>query len=690
MLNPKDYRPRLDGQGAIDLERRARLRAIDSVTDSANFPADIVPSNKEEQAFAQALPTSFTKGLHHSLMGTVARADYEVFVQRLGQPPAPGSMAGFDVPIGPAPVPPTPGDVPRFFHNTRRDSAQPFQTPALRLWESPWAGLMTDLQGPAPAGIAQPPAPALGGSELTAEMAEVYAMALLRDLTFAELENGTSTITVGAETVSVQDVIDELNQLPWFDPTKPAFGIDPPGLSPRSLNTQEQRRRMARFDPGAQQLTVQNLFRGSTFGARSGPYVSQFMLLGSSALGADNGIIRFGAQSVDQRVQPDIAGLDYMTEYLEWLDVQNGAAFANVPPGGPPQFLTTLRDMASYVHFDQLYQAYFNAALLMAGQGLGPDAGLPDTNDALRQGFASWGVPHLLALMAEVSSRALRAVRRQKFQVHRRSRPEVLAARLTLYANDHTQGQADPLFAIMLNELRTRTPNLLRWIDLRNQDLNTVSAGQRNLELAPHAATATPPSITENYLLPMAFGEGSPMHPAYGAGHATVAGACVTVLKAFFQTVAPDGAKVPWSELNLPEDRIGAVGTLGTSAQGRAAFITDELDKLAANISIGRNMGGVHYYTDYYESIRMGERIATHILYQNMLTSPEDASMRFVDFDGRLVELTSKTRQDIRFPDANETDAGIRITDPATMTNVNIGDWWRENNAASLSSNTGV
>ena len=37
-------------------------------------------------------------------------------------------------------------------------------------------------------------------------------------------------------------------------------------------------------------------------------------------------------------------------------------------------------------------------------------------------------------------------------------------------------------------------------------------------------------------LLPVAFQEGSPMHPAYGAGHATVAGACVTILKAFFDT----------------------------------------------------------------------------------------------------------------------------------------------------------
>jgi hypothetical protein len=34
--------------------------------------------------------------------------------------------------------------------------------------------------------------------------------------------------------------------------------------------------------------------------------------------------------------------------------------------------------------------------------------------------------------------------------------------------------------------------------------------------------------------LSQTFTEGSPTHPSYGAGHATVAGPCVTILKAFF------------------------------------------------------------------------------------------------------------------------------------------------------------
>jgi hypothetical protein len=36
------------------------------------------------------------------------------------------------------------------------------------------------------------------------------------------------------------------------------------------------------------------------------------------------------------------------------------------------------------------------------------------------------------------------------------------------------------------------------------------------------------------FLRPQAFPEGCPTHPSYTAGHATVAGACVTVLKALF------------------------------------------------------------------------------------------------------------------------------------------------------------
>lgn len=167
-----------------------------------------------------------------------------------------------------------------------------------------------------------------------------------------------------------------------------------------------------------------------------------------------------------------------------------------------------------------------------------------------------------------------------------------------------------------------------------------------------------------DYLLPMAFPEGSPMHPSYAAGHATVAGACVTVLKAFFEMFEGEESSLKvtdkWKELPLfsiygenvkeREKKLGEVfrsGLYEPSADpsqvdlhqideepNEDITILGELDKLAANISIGRDMAGVHYYTDYYESLRMGERVAVGILRERVLTFPEKVEMHIKTFDG--------------------------------------------------------
>ena len=62
-----------------------------------------------------------------------------------------------------------------------------------------------------------------------------------------------------------------------------------------------------------------------------------------------------------------------------------------------------------------------------------------------------------------------------------------------------------------------------------------------------------------------------------------------------------------------------------------------ELNKLAANISIGRNMAGVHYYSDYYDSLRMGEEIAIGLLEEQAICYPTDPFVLSVPtFDGQV------------------------------------------------------
>ncbi len=133
------------------------------------------------------------------------------------------------------------------------------------------------------------------------------------------------------------------------------------------------------------------------------------------------------------------------------------------------------------------------------------------------------------------------------------------------------------------------------------------------------------------------------MHPSYGAGHATVAGACVTILKAYFDTSAVLSRRGGVDAFRRFENGDTSI-YYTTNATGsalvptaNAEFLTleGELNKLAANISIGRNMAGVHYFSDYYDSLRMGEEIAIGILEEQALCYPTDQFVMTVPtFDG--------------------------------------------------------
>ncbi|MEL6197153.1 MAG: bromoperoxidase, partial [Pseudomonadota bacterium] len=80
--------------------------------------------------------------------------------------------------------------------------------------------------------------------------------------------------------------------------------------------------------------------------------------------------------------------------------------------------------------------------------------------------------------------------------------------------------------------------------------------------------------------------------------------------------------------------------TLNDETGGPALTLEGELNKLAANISIGRNMAGVHYYSDYYDSLRMGEEIAIGMLEEQALGYKTDPFVMSVPtFDGDVVRI---------------------------------------------------
>lgn len=513
-----------------------------------------------------------------------------------------------------------------------------------RQWEAPTAGLVFELEGPDAQAVTMPPAPALLNSsghanpELVLEMAEVYELAILRDQPFREFESGMTNSHITGS-------IGRLNSLD-------AMG-DQREQRPRKVN-------------GDGDLDRQTVFRGSSPGVEVGPYLSQFLLLGNEGNGnsgsAAEGLITYGTLQVDQKVPIATPGADYMVTMPTYVAVQRGlrpAGETYVPgsasPAGTPRparrFIKTPRDLATYVHYDALYEAYLNAGLILLGMeapfdpafdqlsggGAGSNNGVTRRNAS---GFALYGGPHILTLVTEVATRALKAVRFQKFNNHLRLRPEALAARIELERLRST-GSLSTAAAQSIPAALTADIAGFSQALINNGTLGAISSG-------PGAGT---------HFLPMAFPEGSPMHPAYGAGHATVAGACVTILKAFFDTSSilvkrpnhsavfkrweagdrPIAYRAPVNDsADLLDDSIPPV----PSNPEQFLTLEGELNKLAANISIGRDMAGVHFFSDYYDSLRMGEEIALGILEEQALTYSTDPFVLSVPtFDGDVVRM---------------------------------------------------
>jgi hypothetical protein len=401
---------------------------------------------------------------------------------------------------------------------------------------SPQAAFAFDLEGADSGCVAIAPAPQLASAHAAGELVELYWMAAARDVAFADY--GSDPIIAEASS--------DLSGLSDFRGPKTGGLVKP-----------------------------STIFRGNTSADLVGPFLSQFLWMN----------IPMGALRIAQSIETAAPGLDYLTTYSDWLGSQNGEQPSQrTALDDTRRYIRSLRDLAEWVHVDALYQAYHQAALILLS--IAPvDPGLPYTGSATQEGFATFGAPHVLSLVAEVATRALKAVWFEKWLVHRRLRPEAMGG----LVHQTLSGIA------------------------RKHSAGPMKAFQRH----------------GTYLLPQAFPEGCPLHPSYGSGHATVAGACVTILKAWFdETFALPNP--------IAADRTGLALQPYT---GPELTVGNELNKLAANVATGRNAAGIHYRSDYWEGVRLGEQIALTILEEQRLTYKEKPAFTVTLFDGSRVTV---------------------------------------------------
>ncbi|OJT16513.1 hypothetical protein BO221_49515 [Archangium sp. Cb G35] len=433
---------------------------------------------------------------------------------------------------------------------------------------NPQAAYAYQLEGADNHSLAVAPAPAFASREIAGEMEELYWMALARDVSFLDYAASPAVIT---------ETLQRLNELGVF-------------RGPRASG----------------QVTVDTLFRDTLPGSTVGPFISQFLLQD----------VPYGAQTVSQRIRTRVAGDDRVSSFAEWLRIQNGQLPSQEETLDPtPRYLRNGRDLAEFVHHDFPLQSSLNAALIISGRNDTDGDGkssppVHDPNNPYRQylkqdSFATFGNADGQDLIGRIMKLALVGVWFQKWQVHRRLRPEEFGGRVH---NTKTGARTYPVNTELLGSL------VLQRMFARNQVLNGGTGG--------------------TYLLAQAFPEGSPVHPAYGSGHSTYVGAGVTMLKAFFKTDLPvQNPVVP-----------SADGLSLVPYTGPALTIENELDKLAMNVGVGRLFGGVHWRTDHENAVRLGELIALRVLQDLARTYNEDFSgFQVRTFGGNVLTIHATT-----------------------------------------------
>jgi hypothetical protein len=335
---------------------------------------------------------------------------------------------------------------------------------------------------------------------------------------------------------------------------------------------------------GPHPVTPHSIFRGFTPGDLIGPYVSQFLTL----------TIPYGAQTPPQQIITNVPQDDHMTSYSAWLNIQNGGVPSDKNVFDPTlRYIRNLRDLTAFVHKDFSYEAGLNATLILNGMGATLDPNNPYLAYKVTSPLATFGFADVLDMVGRVSAAALRCVWFQKWLVHRRVRPEAYGGNVH---NQLTHQASYPLPKRLLS--------------------SPVLTGIFNQ--------------FGTYLLPIAYAEGCPPHPSYPQGHGTLAGAAVTVLKAFY-----DESFVIADPMVASSDGLSLIPYTGATLT-----IGNELNKLAANIARARDAAGVHWRSDGMNALLLGEAVAIKILKDLKSNYWEPfAGFQLTKFNGKTITI---------------------------------------------------
>jgi hypothetical protein len=508
------------------------------------------------------------------------------------------------------------------------------QRGVIRPFVDPQAGVAFSIEGSDPASVAKfdeqlnilrlELVPTFESPRLAAEMGEVYLRSLLRDIWVGEFVGETAQ--PGSDLERAIRILEEFSDPNW--PTVNGQQVTPQLFGRSELEGDTIGPPISQFewigtaigDPG----TLANQFNAGLPSPRNGTRLMPPENVEGLELSRKDGYVLMGTFAIDQRqfeIQP---GKDYVFDYGPWLKIQEGfEPDERNQFTGDRRFIRSSRDLAHLVHFDQVYQEFYKATLLILGmQGRAEELDIPLFGEgnpfaqvANQMGFINFGNAHVLTLLAEACQRALKAVWYEKWINQRRLRPEAMAARIHNLVLDPSLITRYPI-----NDEIWQTQNaqeLLQWISDENA-----------------AQGARPPS----YLLKQVYPEGSPMHTSFPAGHAAIAGCCGTIKKGIFNELFPiTGPGEPI--LIATPDGLNLVDYQGAEGSEFELTLRGEIHKLVSNITFGRDWAGVHYRSDGWEGLLAGEYIGITILQEQARSWNPDQYIELTTFLGTPIRI---------------------------------------------------
>jgi hypothetical protein len=396
-----------------------------------------------------------------------------------------------------------------------------------------------------------------------------------------------------------------LRDVPFTEyPTNPLVAQAVADLNSRSFISSAQN------DQFPYPVTPQNLFRGRVFtndGNVKGPYISQFLLQPTF----------FGAQELSQKYRTFLPNQSFMTDVGSYQNVQNGGAAGNPIDDPILRFIRNGRDLTAYTRVDVLYQAYLVAFLMLAQIGAPANPTNPYIGSNTQKAFGTLGGPDAAGTLAEMATRALKASWCRKWITDLRLRPEEYGA---LVEAKRTGSKPVPKAVAALH------PDVLN--------------------------SAVLPQILANYgthLLPQAYPEGSPTHPCYTGGHATVSGACTTALKFFFNGSAKIRPLLLAAGSDIKQPTSDGLSLVNYTGSDRDTIdINGELSKIAFNVPFGHGVhAGIHFRSSNHWGVLLGEEVALSVLRDRAKSYNEPFTMNITKFDGSIATVTNQNEENL-------------------------------------------